>query len=86
MRKENNKSCKIGSLLVCIFFYVQNSFPTIGTIGWDRIREIMEKISILINILGENFEAGMYNYFEEFRTKMRNRMRISKLAKEKFYD
>ena len=32
IRKAKNTSCKFGALLVCTFYYVQDSFPTIETL------------------------------------------------------
>lgn len=42
---------------MCILFYVQNSFPTIGYIVWDKSRPVTEKINGYIEKLGENFET-----------------------------
>ena len=86
IRKANNISCKFGSLLICIFFYVQNSFPTINTVAWDMSRPTKDQINDLISQLGENFEVIMDNYFEEFKNKMRNHMRIPKSIVDKYFD
>lgn len=37
--------CKFGSILVCIFFYVQNEFPSFGKIGWKANRLIVVQIN-----------------------------------------
>ena len=33
IKKTKSAQCKFGSILVCIFFYVQNAFPSFGKIG-----------------------------------------------------
>ena len=41
VRKTKSVQCKFGSILVCIFFYVQNTFPSFGTIGWKTNRSVV---------------------------------------------
>ena len=48
VRKDKNISCKFGSLLVCIFFHVQNYFPTVGRVTWDRNKTIVDQLNELI--------------------------------------
>lgn len=86
IRKTKNTSCKFGSLLVCIFFYVQNSFPTIGTIVWDRTRPMTKQINDFIEQLGEIFETIMDGYYEEFKGKMKNRLRIPQSVIDHYYE
>ena len=86
MRKVKNTSCAFGFLLVCIFSYVQNSFPTVGIVTWDMSQIFVEQVNDLINRLGENFEAIIDNYFEEFKIKKRNKLGIPKSVINKYYD
>ena len=73
-------------MLACIFFNVQNYFPTIGRIACDRNRIIVKQSNNLIDRLEENFEIVMDNYYEYFKAKMKNRMRIPKFVVDKDYD
>ena len=36
VQSSKNNSCKFGSLLTCLFFYVQKFFPSKGTIEWRK--------------------------------------------------
>lgn len=56
--------CKFGSLIVCIFFYVHNLFPTIGNVVWDRKKLTTQQINEFISEVGVNFEIIMDGYFE----------------------
>ena len=40
----------------------------------------------MISQPGESFEAITGNYFEEFKNKMRNQMRIPKFVVDKYFD
>ena len=40
IRKNKNSSCKFGSLLVCIFFYLKNTFPTFGRVTWKANKSV----------------------------------------------
>ena len=64
--------------IVCIFFYIQNSFPTFGKVGWKTNRSIVVQINEYIEQLGDNFESIMTNYFEDFKKSMKERFRIPK--------
>lgn len=41
IRKNKSTSCKFFSLLVCILFYVYNTFPTFGKFSWKTNRSII---------------------------------------------
>ena len=56
IRRTKGAQCKFGSILVCIFFYVLNSFPTFGKVGWKTNRSIVVQINEYIEQLGDNFE------------------------------
>ena len=66
--------CKFGSLLICLFFFVQKLFPSKGNIVWSKDRPI----TYHINELGESFDGRMDVYFENFKDKMHNRFIIPK--------
>lgn len=36
IRTSKNNSCKFGSLLICLFFFVQKFFPSKGTVVWRK--------------------------------------------------
>ena len=44
IRKTKSAQCRFGSILVCILFYVQNTFPSFGTVGWKTNRSIAVQI------------------------------------------
>ena len=71
---------------MCIFFYVQKSFPSIAQVVWDRIKPVTKKINDFIEQLGVNFETILDGYFEEFKGKMKNMKRIPKLVVNHYYD
>ena len=86
IRKEKSASCKFGSLLVCIFFYVQNTFPTFGIVSWKTIKSTALQISEFIEELGDNFDSVMKIYLEDFKKPMKQRLRILISLMEKYYD
>lgn len=45
---------------------------------WDKSRPVTKQITSYIEQLGENFETILDGYFDEFKGKMKNRMRILK--------
>ena len=65
IRKSKTTQCKLGSILVCIFFYVQNEFPSFGKLGWKMNRSISIQINENIEQMGDNFESIMTSYFEK---------------------
>ena len=66
IKKTKSAQCKFGSILICIFFYVHNTFPSFGTMGWKTNRLVVAQIGEYIEQLGENFESIMTSYFEDF--------------------
>ena len=48
IRKTNSAQCKFGSILVCIFSYVQNTFTSFDTVGWKTSRSIAFQINEFI--------------------------------------
>ena len=47
IRKTKSAQCKIGSILVFIFFYVQNTFPSFGIVGWKTNRSVAMQMNSL---------------------------------------
>ena len=45
IRRTKGAQCKFGSILVCIFFYVQNEFPSFGKVVWKTNRSIIVQIN-----------------------------------------
>ena len=83
IRTSKKNPCKFGSLLICIFFYAQNFFPSKGTVVWRKDTPILYQINEFIAEMGQNFDKVMDNYFEDFKDKMNNRFRIPpKLVKD----
>ena len=48
IRRSKISSCKFGSLIMCILFYVQNTFPTFGQVSWKTSRAITEHINDML--------------------------------------
>ena len=86
IKKTKNSQWKFGSILICIFFYVQNKFPTSGPMAWKTNKSIVVQIGEFIEQLGENFELVMTSYFEDFKQSMKKRLRILVSLVEKYYD
>ena len=71
IRKSKSSQCRFGSILVCIFFYVQNEFPYFGKVGWKTNRSVATQVNEYIEHMGENFESVMISYFEAFKKSMK---------------
>ena len=50
--------------------------PSIGKVNWNQDKTIIEQINRFIAQMGENFDAQMTSYFEDFKKSMKQRMRI----------
>ena len=59
--------CKFGSLIVCIFFYIQKYFPSVLNVVWEQDTPVTKQINEYITQLGDNFENVMDTYFDEFK-------------------
>ena len=59
--------------MTCLFFYVQQFFPSKGLVVWRKDTAILYQISEFIAKMGDNFDSIMDNYFETFKEKMNNR-------------
>ena len=86
IRKSKSAQYKFGYILVCIFFYVHNTFPTCGTIPWKTSRSIAVQIGEFIEQLGKNFELVITSYFEYFTQSMKKILRIIVSLVKKYYD
>ena len=73
IRTSKNNPCKFGSLLTCLFFYIQKLFPSKGTVVWRKNIPILYQMNEFIAEMGENFDSIMDNYFEDFKERMNNR-------------
>ena len=56
IRRLKSEQCKFGSILVCMFFYVQNEFPSFDKVGWKTNRLVAIQINEYIEQLGDNFK------------------------------
>ena len=83
IRRSKGAQCKFGLVLVCIFFYVMEEFRSIGKVNWNSKKPSITQINEYIQQMGDNFEAQMTSYFEDFKKSMKQRMRILVLVVEK---
>ena len=86
VKMSKNNSFKFGSLLVCLFFYVQKFFPSKGIVVWRKDTPILYQINKFIKDMGENLEKVMDKYFEVFKKKMNNRFQIPPKLVEDYED
>ena len=86
VKTSKNNSFKFGSLLTCLFFYVQKFFPSKGTVVWRKDTPIFYQINEFIREMGDNYEKVMNNYFEAFKEKMNNIFRIPPKLVEDYKD
>lgn len=68
--------CKFGSILTCLFFYIQKFFPSKGTVARKKDAPILYQFNEFIVEMGDNFESIMEAYFETFKEKMKSMYRI----------
>ena len=76
IRRTKGAQCKFGSILVCIFFYILNLFPTFGKVGCKTNRSIAIQINEYIEHLGDSIDSIMTSYFEGFKKSMKQRLTI----------
>lgn len=87
LKKNNSENTlKFGSLLVCMFFYFEKFFPSVGKVVWELHRPITHQINDFIKKLGDNFNDIMDDYFCKFQEKMHNKYRIPPQLVEKYKD
>ena len=51
-------------------------FLSVGKVNWDPHKTIVTQINEFIDKMGDNFDAQMTRYFEDFKKSMKQRMRI----------
>ena len=76
IRRSKGVQCKFGSILIYIFFYVLEEFPSIGKVNWKSNKSTITQINEYIEKMGDNFESQMTSYFEDFKKSMNQRLRI----------
>ena len=76
IKRSKGAQCKFGSVLVCIFFYVLEEFPSIDKVNWKSKKSPITQINEYIEKMGDNFEAQMTSYFEDFNKSIKQRLRI----------
>ena len=86
IKTSKNNPCKFGSLLTCLFFYVQKFYPSNATIIWRKDVLVLYQIDEYISKMGENYSSIMDNYFDAFRQKMNNRFKIPKNLVDDYKD
>ena len=86
IKGSKNNPCKCRSLLICLFFFVQQFLPSKGTIVWRKDVPILYQINEYITKMGEIFDSNMDNYFENFKENMKNRFTNLKNIVEDYKD
>lgn len=86
IRTSNNNLCKFGSLLICLFFFVQNFFPSKGIVVWRKDVPVLYQINEYIAEMGEKYLSIMDNYFDSFKEKMNSIFKILKKLVEDYKD
>ena len=52
-------------------------FPSVCKVNGDSNKTIVAQINEFIEHMGDNFDAQMTSYFEDFKKYMKQRMRVS---------
>lgn len=86
IKTSKNNPCKFGSLLTYLFFYIQNFFPSKGTVVWIKDTPVFYQNNEFIAKMGEKFDYIMDNYFEAFKEKINNRFWITQNLVEDYKD
>ena len=86
IRTSKKNPCNFGSLLTCLFFYVQKFFPSKGTVAWRKDVPVIYQINEYIAEMGENCASIINKYFHAFKEKMNNRLMISKKFVDDYKD
>ena len=71
IRRFKSAQCKFGSILISIFFYVQNEFPSFGKVSWKTNKFVVVQVNEYIEQMGENFQTIMTSYFEDIKMSMK---------------
>lgn len=86
IKKDKKQSFKYGSLLVCIFFYVQKFFLDKSNVVWSQEKPIMVQIGETIRDVGNYFSEAMWGYFKEFKIRMHKMEIIPTKIVQKYKD
>lgn len=86
IKQDNALMFKFGKLLVGLFFYFQGYFPRVGDVQWSVDQPVTKKIKKSIQAIGTGYPDVLNKYFDEFRQKMSQRMRISGDIVKKYED
>ena len=86
IKTSEKKPCDFVSLLTCLFFYVKKLFPSKGLVVWRKDVPVLYQINEYISKMGENYSSIVDNYFDAFKSKMKNRFRIPKKLVEDYKD
>src|SRR5271156_5742188 len=78
IRSSRKNTCKFGSLIMCIFFYFKEYFPSIGKVTWDTSTPITIQIGEFIESLGKIFDNIMHEYFKIIKEVLQARTRLPK--------
>ena len=73
IRKSKGAQCNLGSILICIFLYVLEEFPSFGKVNWKSNKSAITQINEYIEKMGDNFEPQMTSYFKDFKKSMKQR-------------
>lgn len=73
IRRNKSSSCKFGSLLIFLFFYLEDTFPTHGQVNWKADQLVTNQITYMIKQVGANFNSLMTSYFGDFKKTMKDR-------------
>ena len=76
LRRSKSAQCKFRSILICLFFYVQNEFPSFGKVSWKKNKSVAVHVNEYIEKIGANFETIMTSYFKDFKKSIKQRLRI----------
>lgn len=76
IKQDNALRFKFGQLLVGLFFYFQGYFPRVGDIQWFADQPVTKQIKESLQAIGTSYPEVLNKYFDEFRRKMSQRIRI----------
>lgn len=69
-----------------MFFYFQGYFPGVGDVQWSPDQPATKQIKESIQAIGTGYPEVLNKYFDEFRRKMSQRVRISGDIVKKYED
>lgn len=72
--------------MIGLFFYFQGYFPGVGDIQWSVDQLVTKQIRESLQAVGTRYPEVLNKYFDEFKWKMSQRMRISGDIVKKYED